>query len=170
MELLTTALLFVFPAVMIGAALRDITTMTIPNWMSAVLVVGFFPAGLAAGLAPSDLLMHLGAGFAVLAVTIGMFAMGWMGGGDAKILGAASLWLGFAGVGPFLLWTALAGGALTLALIQARRLAPSYAAGPAWVGRLLTPKGYVPYGVAIATGALATFPTSALVQRFAGGF
>jgi prepilin peptidase CpaA len=36
--------------------------------------------------------------------------------------------------------------------------------GPAWVGRLLEPKGDVPYGVAIAFGALAAFPASAVCQ------
>ena len=48
-----TALMIVFPALAIAAALSDATTMTIPNWISATLVVAFFPAAMAAGSTPS---------------------------------------------------------------------------------------------------------------------
>ncbi len=40
------------------------------------------------------------------------------------------------------------------------------AGGPAWLGRLLTPGEDLPYGLAIAVGALAAFPFSALVLAF----
>jgi prepilin peptidase CpaA len=36
------------------------------------------------------------------------------------------------------------------------------ATGPRWVGALLEPKGDIPYGVAIAAGALLAFPSSGL--------
>jgi prepilin peptidase CpaA len=36
--------------------------------------------------------------------------------------------------------------------------------GPAWFTRLAEPKENVPYGVAIAVGALAAFPGSVLMQ------
>ena len=169
MELATTALLCVFPAVMIAAALRDVTTMTIPNWMSGVLIAGFVPAALLVGLDLGAMALHLAAGLVVLVAAAALFALRWLGAGDAKILASASLWFGFGGLSQFLLWTAVAGGLFALALLQARRFVPGYAGGPDWLGRLLTPKGEVPYGVAIAAGALAAYPTSALVQRFAGG-
>jgi prepilin peptidase CpaA len=35
---------------------------------------------------------------------------------------------------------------------------------PAWVERLLAPDGDIPYGIAIAAGALAAFPESPLVR------
>lgn len=170
MELMTAALLCVFPAVMIAAALRDVTTMTIPNWMSGVLIAAFFPAAFVAGVGPGAMLVHLAVAAGVLVVAAGMFALRWLGGGDAKIMAAASLWLGLGALAEFVLFTALAGGAFALALLQARRFAPSYAAGPVWLGRLLTPNGDVPYGVAIAIGALAAYPASALAQRFPGAF
>jgi prepilin peptidase CpaA len=69
----------------------------------------------------------------------------------------------------FLLWTAVAGGVFALLLLQARRVAPAYPGGPEWLGRLLTPQGDIPYGVAIAAGALAAYPASSLVQGFAAG-
>ena len=80
-------------------------------------------------------------------------------------MAACLLWLGAAAALPFILWTAAAGGALAVGLLFARRL-PSGLAGaaPGWVARLLQPGGDVPYGVAIAVGALAAFPGSPLAQ------
>jgi prepilin peptidase CpaA len=61
---------------------------------------------------------------------------------------------------PFLVFTALAGGVLALGLLALRSgwVRPLAAAGPAWVERLARPGAAAPYGVAIAVGALASFP------------
>ena len=156
-------LLAVPPVVAVMAAVRDLTTMTIPNWMSLVLAALFLPAALVAGLAWLSILTHLGIGAAALAVGIGLFALRVLGGGDAKIMAALILWLGPAAVLPFLLWTAIAGGALALILLTARSRLPALAGiGPAWVGRLMEPKGDIPYGVAICLGALKAWPISGL--------
>ncbi|NEX94688.1 prepilin peptidase [Caulobacter sp. 17J65-9] len=171
MNLVTAVLLCVFPVVAIAAALRDVTTMTIPNWMSVVLIGGFFPTALAAGLAPVEMLSHLAIGLGVLLAAMTMFALRWIGGGDAKLLASASLWLGFSALPEFLIWTALAGGAFALILIQARFVAHAYAVqGQGWMGRLLQPKGDIPYGVAIAIGALAAYPVSDLVTSWSASF
>jgi len=169
MSLVHLLLLSLFPALVIGAAMRDATSFTIPNWISAVAVVAFFPTALLAGVPVSGLGVCLGVGVAALALGIGMFALGWIGGGDAKLFAACGLWLGWPAVLPFLAWTALAGGALAVGLLGARKVAlPVAVRGPAWMGRLLTPGGDVPYGVAIAFGALAAFPESALVHALRG--
>jgi prepilin peptidase CpaA len=42
-------------------------------------------------------------------------------------------------------------------------LRPYVPAGPAWFARLAEPGQNVPYGVAIAVGALVAFPLSTLV-------
>jgi prepilin peptidase CpaA len=100
-----------------------------------------------------------------------MFALRWIGGGDAKLLAAAGLWLGVGGIGTFLMWTTITGGLFGLSLIFARYWAQPYAGlGPRWVGRLLAPKGDIPYGIAIAAGALAAFPECALMRGFPGIF
>ena len=52
-----------------------------------------------------------------------MFALGWIGGGDAKLFAACMLWLGWPASAPFVIWTALAGGGLAVALLWGRRLA-----------------------------------------------
>lgn len=164
------ALLGVMPVLVIVAGLHDLTTMKIPNWISGLLILGFFPTALLLGLPLSAVATSVGLAVAALLVGAGMFALKWLGGGDAKLLAAVTLWLGLSGVLPFLLFTAMAGGGLCLLLLLARARLQVYAVnGPIWITRLLAPKGDVPYGVAIAVGALLAYPSSPLVQAFAGG-
>ena len=164
------ALLGVMPVLVIVAGLHDLTTMKIPNWISGLLILGFFPTALLLGLPLSAVGASVGLAVAALLVGAGMFALKWLGGGDAKLLAAVTLWLGLSGVLPFLLFTAMAGGGLCLLLLLARARLQVYAVnGPIWITRLLAPKGDVPYGVAIAVGALLAYPSSPLVQAFAGG-
>jgi prepilin peptidase CpaA len=164
---LQTALLVLFPALAILAALSDATSMTIPNWISAALALAFFPAALLVGLPTGQIGISVALGVAALMVGAGMFALHWIGGGDAKLLAASVLWLGLAGAGPFLVWTAIAGGVLALALLGARRAVETLGfpfRKPQWLERLLAPAGDIPYGIAIAAGALAAFPQSGLVR------
>ena len=170
MDTLTLLLLSLLPCLVIAAGLHDLTTMKIPNWISGVLVLGFFPAALAVGLAPMAVALHVGIAAAALFVGMGLFAMRVIGGGDAKLMTAACLWLGLSGSGMFMLWTGLAGGAFCLVLIYARaQVRPYVAGGPQWVHQLLQPKADIPYGVAIAIGALMAFPSSDLLTTFASG-
>ena len=151
----------VFPTLVIWAALRDATTLTIPNRLTLLVAAAFAPAALVTGLSPAAWGFALATGAAALVAGVIMFAFGWVGGGDAKLFAACGLWLGVGAAAPFLLWTALAGGALAVTLLagrQAAEMAPGF--GPAWVRRLLTKGEGVPYGVAIAVGAMAAFPHS----------
>jgi len=161
--MLAVPFLLVFPALAIVAALKDATSYTIPNWISLALLAGFLPVIFLVGLPLSVVGASLLVTVVALLVGMGMFALGWIGGGDAKFLAAASLWLGVSGAPQFLLVTALCGGALSLSLMALRSvwLRPLAAQGPSWVGRLATPKADCPYGVAICAGALFAFPFSA---------
>jgi len=170
MTALILLLLAVLPALTIVAALNDLTTMKIPNWISVALFAGFFPAALAVGLPLPDLGLHLAVFAGALVAGMAMFALRWIGGGDAKLIAASALWFGPGGIAMFLLAVGLLGGFFCLALIMTRRYAPLFVgASPAWVVRLMEPKGDIPYGVAIAAGALAAFPDSPLVLLFIGG-
>jgi len=155
-----TLLSAIFPALAIVAALKDATSFTIPNWISLTLIAAFAPVALLCGVALHDLGLALGVGLIALLAGMVMFALGWIGGGDAKLLAASALWIGWPAVLPFVLITALCGGALALGLLGLRSiwLRPLAVRGPAWVGRLATPDAAAPYGVAICAGALATFP------------
>lgn len=162
--MIQSLLIAVFPALVIVAALRDVTSYRIPNWISAALIVAFFPAALVAGQSMSQIGVQGAVGVAALVAGMIMFAAGWIGGGDAKLFAAVGLWLGPQAMAPFVLVTALAGGALAVFLLNlradwARALLPT---GPNWMERLRTPDGDAPYGLAIATGALIAFPQSAL--------
>ncbi len=159
-------LLALFPAGIIAAAIRDVTSFTIPNWLSGLLALAFVPVALLVHLPMGALGLNVAAGVVALIAGIGMFAMGWCGGGDAKLLAASALWLGWPGVLTLLLATGVAGGAIAVALIAARNNGPITALagrGPAWLGRLLTPAEDLPYGLAIAVGALIAFPSSSLI-------
>lgn len=171
MTFIQAALLLVFPALVITGALRDVTSFTIPNWISGALILGFFPAALALGAPISTIGLNAGVGAAALIIGMIMFALRWIGGGDAKLFAAAALWLGWPASLEYLAITGLAGGVLTLALLGSRSmlLRAYFTSGPAWVSRLATPGGDVPYGVAIAVGALLAFPSSALMSAW-GGF
>ncbi len=164
--LLQATLLSVFPAMTIVAALRDATSYTIPNWISGVLVLAFPVVALMLGLPLSGLGVHGIVGVIALLAGMAMFALGWIGGGDAKLFAAAGLWLGWPAGATYLCVTAVAGGALAVGLLGLRSmwLRPYVQNGPAWFGRLATPGENVPYGVAIAVGALAAFPGGDLVQ------
>ncbi|MFN3573428.1 MAG: prepilin peptidase [Phenylobacterium sp.] len=164
-------LLAVCPALLIVAALKDATSYTIPNWISLALILAFFPAALAVGLPMSALGGHLAIGAAALVAGMAMFALGWIGGGDAKVFAAAALWLGWPAILPFILVTALAGGALAVGLLAMRSmmLRRYVASGPAWLSRLAEPGENVPYGVAICVGGLVALPGGDLVRLLAAG-
>ena len=172
MTLFQAALLSIFPALLIVAALSDATSYTIPNRISLLLLAAFFPAALALGRPVGEIGVDLAVGAVALVVAMGMFAAGWIGGGDAKLFAVAGLWLGWSAAPVFVLATALAGGVLAVMLLNVRAawLRPYFSAAPAWLARLAAPDAAVPYGVAIAIGGLAAFPQCALVQSFHGSF
>ncbi|RZJ86894.1 MAG: pilus assembly protein CpaA, partial [Brevundimonas sp.] len=62
MDTLTLAVFAVLPALVIVGGLHDLTTMTIPNWVSGLLILGFVPAALLAGLDPWTIAAHVGVG------------------------------------------------------------------------------------------------------------
>lgn len=170
MDILQLIFLALLPALAITAGLTDLTTMKIPNWISGLLILGFFPTALLVGLAPMSIGLHAGVGVAALLVGMGLFALRWLGGGDVKLMASACLWLGLGGSAMFILATAAMGGVLCLILLMARAHLQPYAAnGPGWVVQLMEPKGDIPYGVAIAAGALIAYPASPLMAAFLAG-
>lgn len=168
-----TLTLLVFPALVLLGALCDLTSYRIPNWISAALVAAFLGAAgsaLAAGAPLSAVGLDLLVGAGALVAGVLMFALRWIGGGDAKLFAAAALWLGWPAFVTDVAATGLAGGALALLLLALRSapVRPLALAGPAWFARLAEPGESVPYGVAIAVGALAAFPGSAFAKAVWG--
>ncbi len=157
--MLQAATLILFPALMIFAALSDLFTMTISNRLSLALIVVFPVFAAAAGMGSWQIAMHVACGVGVLAVTFAMFAMSWIGGGDAKLAAATAVWMGFEHLADYSLDTALIGGALTLAIIYARLMPlPGWMIGIGWVARLHERGAGVPYGIALAIAGLLIYP------------
>jgi len=157
--LLDIVRLMMFPALMAFAAASDLFTMTISNRVSLALVAGFLVLALLSGMGLYDILQHLAAGAAVLVVAFGCFAMGWIGGGDAKVAAGAALWFGFGHLMDYLLYASLFGGALTLLLLQFRQWPLPYLfASQTWLLKLHAKESGIPYGIALAIGALMIYP------------
>ena len=157
--ILDIARLLLFPALMAFAAASDLFTMTISNRVSLALVAGFMVLALLSGMGLYDILLHLAAGGCILAVAFGCFAMGWVGGGDAKVAASAALWFGFGHLMNYLVYASLFGGVLTLLLLQFRQWPLPYAlAGQTWLLRLHAKESGIPYGIALAIGALTIYP------------
>ena len=157
------ALLILFPFMMAFAASSDLFTMTIPNSLSVGLVTGFVGMAMLSGIGGVAMAMHVAAGSVVLLVAFGMFALGWIGGGDAKLAAASSLWLGFDLLPDYLIISAIGGGLLAIGLLGLRQVPlPAFAAGWTWLGRLHDHRTGVPYGIALAAAALALYPHSSV--------
>jgi prepilin peptidase CpaA len=164
--------LAIFPALVIAAALTDMASYTIPNRLNVALAAAYPAAALILGRPPGEIGVDLAIGLGALLVAMGLFAAGWIGGGDAKLFAAVSLWLGWPAAISFLMATALVGGGLALVLLNVRAawLKPYLAGAPPWLARLTTTGEAVPYGVAIAVGALVAFPQSQLVHTLHASF
>lgn len=140
------------------AAYRDLADYRIPNWIPVALGCAFLAAAIGAGWPISDILIHLGVGLGVLVAAATLFFLGLFGGGDAKLLAAGTLWIGWEGLTAYLLLVAIIGGGLALLVLLARKIGlPARWKARTWAARLLAPEGKIPYGVAIAVASLLLF-------------
>jgi prepilin peptidase CpaA len=151
--------LVLVPAVLLAAAGWDLASFTIPNFLQAVLLAGFAVFALATATPLAALGWHVLAAGVGLAIGFTLFALGIVGGGDAKLFACVALWFGFPDLLAFALIASLFGGALTLVILGFRQLPlPGSLAKLAWLMRLHDQKSGIPYGVALASGAFAVLP------------
>jgi len=137
-------LLLALGLLLVSAGIEDLRTRTIANWKNAAIAL-LAPCWWWANAMPfSDMGIQLAIALAVLAFFAGAFALGQMGGGDVKLIAALALWLPLQPLIWMLLVMAIAGGALTLGMVVAKRLRRS--ARPI----------EIPYGVAIVFAAFLT--------------
>lgn len=163
------ALLVVFPFLMAYAASSDLLTMLIPNWISLGLIAGFVGVATSGILGWDELGLHLLAGFVTLACTFALFAFGVIGGGDAKLAAATTLWIGLGHTLDYLLIASILGGLLTLALLAARQMPlPGLVARLPFALHLHDRKTGVPYGIALAAAGLVVIPQTTLWSNALG--
>ena len=165
--MLEALLLVLVAAAVLTAAVYDAATLTIPNWISLVLIALFPVAALAAGLSWVEVGVHAGIGFASLLVGVALFAGGIIGGGDAKLFSAIALFIGASTFLPFLFMVAMAGGVLACVIVGLRALpATGLTIYAPWLERVVPQaKAGIPYGVAIAAGALAALPSTQIFAQ-----
>lgn len=136
-------LVFLLAVALVAAAVGDLRTRTIPNWLTLAIALAAIPYWWVTDVALwPDVALRIGISALVFAMFAAAFACRLMGGGDVKLLAAIALWLPPPAVMMLLVIMSLAGGALTLAMAIRHRFAGRE-------GQL-----EIPYGVAIAFGGL----------------
>lgn len=154
--------IFCFSAAMVWAGAMDLRTMTIRNRLVLVLLAAYGLLAPLAGFGLAEMGWSAAIALLVLACAFLFFAMGWIGGGDAKLAAVTALWLGIDHTADYLFYMALFGIVLSLALLGFRSLSlPRRWSDRAWIVRLHHPRTGVPYGAAMAPAALLVLPHTA---------
>jgi prepilin peptidase CpaA len=163
-SLLSYGLTLASVAILLAAAMHDVVARTVPNWMAITLaVLGIASRILHDRILNGSILIGFGAAAAVFVLAAICWRRGWLGGGDVKLLGAAALVLPPGDVPGFLSAVALAGAALALIYLVARRIttAPTPQRPDNLIARALRVErwrihrgGPLPYAFAIAAGFL----------------
>jgi prepilin peptidase CpaA len=151
---LETLILLLGIALFVVAAYGDVKTLRIPNSLViAVATLGLLRLILIGDL--SDALYTLGASVIILIGTLLLFWRGFLGGGDAKLLAAAALLVGYHDLFGFLVVMSACGGLVSLAILVLHRYVPLWL-GPKLAVLVPNARLAVPYGVAIAGGGIVT--------------
>jgi prepilin peptidase CpaA len=146
-----------FAVLMAVAAFEDFRRFTIPNWLVLGLCA-LWPLSLLAAPSAAGIVGDLTCGLTVFGIGALLFARGYLGGGDVKLLAAAALWAGPPLLPSLLILTGLLGGVLALivvspigaVLVSGTRARLGFTAEPG-AAVASTP---VAYGVAIAAASL----------------
>jgi len=149
------ATLFLYGAIflLVAAALWDAVTLTIPNYL-VLAVLALYAVSLTVNFDLSDILFDILAAAIVFAVCFILFALGWLGGGDAKLAPGAALWAGYDGLMEFVIAMTLAGGFLAIVLLVLRAGLRTAGASQERLPEVLKWAGPIPYGIAISVGAI----------------
>ncbi|MGB2177473.1 MAG: A24 family peptidase [Hyphomonas sp.] len=153
-----------FLALCLFAALHDVNSLTIPNWLNLTIAALFVPAAVFSGLPIEILFGHVLAGLAAFVIGFGLFAFRVFGGGDAKMIPAVMLWIGPSASLEFVFTMALVGGACALLIVLVRNTVPA-AVVPGPIRAPFEEKAGVPYGVAIAAGAFVASAGSPILSE-----
>jgi prepilin peptidase CpaA len=124
------------------AAVTDIRWRHIDNWLNIAIAAGAPLFWWATGLALGDIGWQFAIAAAAFAVSAGFFALGWMGGGDVKLLTALALWIKPLWFAQLLVVMSIAGGVLTLLF------------GAWYFTARRGEKPEIPYGIAISGAGL----------------
>lgn len=151
----TQILALTLALLLLWAAIVDLRTRTIPDWVSIAIaaMAPLFWWGAGVDFYP-DVIERLCGAYLVFILFFGMFCLGGMGGGDVKLGTAVAMWFAPMATLTFVVFTSIAGGMITIiAWFHHHKI------------RKAEGKTEVPYGVAIALGGIWL-----LAQRFLNHF
>ncbi|MGD0190259.1 MAG: prepilin peptidase [Rhizomicrobium sp.] len=144
---------------LVAAAGWDLVTYTIPNPIQIALLGSFVLFAVVSSMSTGLIAGHITAGLIGLVIGFALFALGYVGGGDAKLFACVALWFGLTDLISYALTASIFGGALTLVLLFFRKVPlPTILARHSWLLRLHDEKAGIPYGVALAAGSFAILP------------
>lgn len=115
-QALFTSIPYLIGAIFLLAALLDFLYYRLPNKLFYAIFY-LFPLYIVLSFKfhlVSNYLVFVGS----ILIGFGLFAATIIGGGDAKLLAATSLWVGWANMAPFLLWMLILGGILSCAYLS----------------------------------------------------
>jgi prepilin peptidase CpaA len=140
----TDLLLLALAVLLVVAAVIDVRTFTISNRLNLTVALLAPLYWLSKGIPIwPDAAIHVAAAVGVFALLAAAFYAGMMGGGDVKLAAALALWFPPSVTMLFLVLMSIAGGVLTLIVLVVHR------------AKRKEGRPEIPYGVAIALGALA---------------
>jgi prepilin peptidase CpaA len=142
-DILQTIISFAGIALFIVAAYSDVKSFRIPNLLVAAVACLGVTRLIAIG-DPSAAVYTVSASVIVLAIGFVLFWQGFVGGGDAKLITAAALLVGYHDLLSFLVFMSSCGALISLAAFVTHWQQEPKA------------KLYIPYGVAIATAGSVT--------------
>ena len=158
--------LTIFPMLVVLAGVSDFLTLKIPNWVNGLIAVAMLPFALFQQMPMEVFAWHMVAGIVMLIAGFILFAFGYIGGGDAKMLAACGLWVGWDQLVAFSLITALAGGALAIIMKFWQMFNIEHEVRDvSWLKNVFRAELQLPYGVAIAAGGMMVYPATWWVQQ-----
>ena len=146
-------------ALLLLAAIQDAVRLRISNLFPAGIALLAIAAAIVVGLEVA-VWENLAVFAGLLVAGTLLFATGKFGGGDVKLFAATGLWFSLAGAVQLLAAVFIAGGLLALFLISSRMVLPKRA-GERF--RTLRKGAGIPYGVAIALGAIFVITAERLI-------
>ena len=157
--------LAVFAVALIYAALTDASSMRITNRTVLVIMLAFFAATPFAWESWAVFGEHMLVGLVFFVAGFVMFAVGGLGGGDAKLMAATGLWWTLPDAVPYVVYVTLLGGVLAMLLLAGRNFVPASVSTNRFLARMFAEEKKMPYGLALSAGALIVLPGSDIVQR-----
>lgn len=160
--MLSGVLLAIFPLLLMVAAIYDLLTMTIPNKLNGLLLLGFVVCTLIVQPPLMSVAAAIGVALVVFFLGFAVFALGQMGGGDVKLMSVICLWFGYTVHSlEFFVLASVYGGILSIAVWIFRRhfVLPKFALGQQWLVNIYEHTKF-PYGITIAIAGIQVYPTS----------